>query len=112
MKNAALLAMGLTLSSLFALGAVPESADQAISRELSEPFCYFMAPPDQIGFKNCPKATISTYDGAFVSPFGQLSFYAGAPGALRPVNKRVKTLLDDYLPVIQFAFDRDGLERP
>ncbi|HEY3883908.1 MAG TPA: hypothetical protein VGL62_01775, partial [Vicinamibacterales bacterium] len=47
--------------------------------------------------------------GAFVSSHGQLSFYAGAPASLRPVNQRVKTLVDDDLPVIRFGFDRDGL---
>lgn len=77
--------------------------------ERSEPFCYFLAPTDQIGFKGCPKATIVTYDGAFVSAYGQLSFYAGAPGALRPVNHRVKTFLDDFVPIIRFAFERDRL---
>jgi hypothetical protein len=58
---------------------------------------------------NCPKATIITYDGAFLSAYGQLSFYAGAPHSVRPINKRVKTLLEGYLPVLEFSFDRDGL---
>jgi hypothetical protein len=89
--------------------AAQDEAGKAIQQELSEPFCYFTAPTDQIGFKNSPNATVVTYDGAFVSAYGQLSFYAGAPQSLRPVNKRVKTLLDDYLPVIRFGFDRDGL---
>lgn len=86
-----------------------DKADQAIEAELAEPFCYFRAPTDQLGFEGSPNATVVTYDGAFVSAYGQLSFYAGAPRALRPVNKRVKTLVDDYLPVIRFGFDRDGL---
>lgn len=89
--------------------AVHPSEARAMQDELSGPFCYFMAPTDQIGFKGCPKATILTYDGAFVSPYGQLSFYAGAPGSLRPVNHRVKTFVDDCIPVIQFAFERDHL---
>ncbi|WLT30715.1 hypothetical protein [Geothrix sp. PMB-07] len=88
---------------------VTDEAGKAIQQELSEPFCYFMVPTDQLGFKNAPKATIVTHDGAFVSPYGQLSFLVGAPGSARPVNKRVKTLLDGHLPVIQFSFDRDGL---
>ncbi len=107
MKTYLLLAMGASLLSRQALAQ--DVAGQAIRRELAEPFCYFKAPTDQIGFKNCPKATIITPDGAFLSAYGELSFYAGSPAALRPVNKRVKTLLNDYLPVIQFGFDRDGL---
>ena len=86
-----------------------DRAGAQIQQELSQPFSYFRAPTDQLGFENAPKATIVTYDGAFVSPYGQLSFYAGAPRSMRPVNARVKTLLEDDLPVIQFGFDRDGL---
>jgi len=101
--------VALIVQSAYFAPAAQDKAGEAIQQELSEPFCYFMAPTDQIGFKDCPNATIVTYDGAFVSAYGQLSFYAGAPQSLRPVNKRVKTLLDNYLPVIRFGFDRDGL---
>lgn len=85
------------------------SAAVAIRDELAAPFSYFSAPTDQLGFENSPKAIVVTYDGAFVSSHGQLSFYAGAPESMRPVNQRVKTLVDDYLPVIRYGFDRDGL---
>ncbi len=86
-----------------------DEAARRVQGELSEPFSYFRAPTDQLGFKDSPKAIIVTYDGAFVSAYGELSFYAGAPRSMRPISKRVKTLVDDYLPVIQFGFDRDGL---
>jgi hypothetical protein len=104
-------AAALALGGGTAMAAPASNADaeKAIRQELAEPFCYFRAPTDQIGFKNCPKATIITYDGAFISPYGQLSFYVGAPGKLRPINQRVKTFLDNHLPVIQFSFERDGL---
>jgi hypothetical protein len=103
----ALLALG---GRMFGSQPAPhDKAGEAIRAELSEPFCYFRAPTDQLGFEGSPNATIVTYDGAFVSAYGQLSFYAGAPGAMRPVKKRVKTLLEDYLPLIRFGFDRDGL---
>lgn len=85
------------------------NAAASIRAELAAPFSYFRAPTDQLGFENSPKAIVVTYDGAFVSSHGQLSFYAGAPDAMRPVNQRVKTLVDDYLPVIRYGFDRDGL---
>jgi hypothetical protein len=99
----------LTIPFLHSTPAAQDKASALIQQELSAPFSYFRAPTDQLGFKNSPKATIVTYDGAFVSAHGQLSFYAGAPQSMRPVNQRVKTLLDDYLPVINFGFDRDGL---
>lgn len=107
-----LAACALSLFGLAAAAAptpLPKDAEAAIRQELSEPFCYFRIPTDQIGFKNSPKATVVTYDGAFLSAYGQLSFYAGAPGSLRPFNHRVKTFLENYLPVIQFGFERDGL---
>jgi hypothetical protein len=92
-----------------AADAAPDPASEAIRRELSEPFCYLRFPTEQIGFEGNPNACIVTSDGAFLSPFGQLSFYAGEPKSLRPVSQRVKTLLEDCLPVIRFGFDRDGL---
>ena len=90
-------------------GAAPDPAAKAILRELSEPFCYLRFPTEQIGFEGNPNACIVTNDGAFLSPFGQLSFYAGDPKSLRPVSQRVKILLEDCLPVIRFGFYRDGL---
>lgn len=111
LRTLVLAAVGLALVLPGARSA-PAAQDQpetSIQRELSEPFSYFRAPTDQLGFKNSPRSTIVTYDGAFVSAYGQLSFYTGAPSSMRPVNQRVKTLLEDHLPVISFGFDRDGL---
>jgi hypothetical protein len=101
--------LALTLQYAHSMPGAQDTPGTLIRQELSEPFSYFRAPTDQLGFENSPRAIVVTYDGAFVSAYGQLSFYAGAPGSLRPVNKRVKTLVDDYLPVIRFGFDRDGL---
>jgi len=109
LKMKTLLVICTAISLSFVQAIAQTSPEQKIRQELSEPFCYFAAPTDQLGFKGCPKATVVTYDGAFISAFGQLSFYAGAPDNVRPINKRVKTLVDGYIPVIQFAFDRDGL---
>lgn len=85
----------LPVQRIHAAPAAQKSADARIRRELAAPFSYFRAPTDQLGFENSPKAIVVTYDGAFVSSHGQLSFYAGAPGTLRPVVQRVKTLVDD-----------------
>src|SRR5579863_5854048 len=73
--------------------AAQDSAAARIRQELAAPFSYFRAPTDQLGFKESPKAIIVTYDGAFVSAYGELSFFVGTPGAMRPVNQRVKTLV-------------------
>ncbi len=110
-RTAAGLAAVLALA--FQYGATTRAAQDTpeakIEQELSEPFSYFRAVTDQLGFENSPRAFVVTYDGAFVSAYGQLSFYAGARGSVRPVRQRVKTLVDDYLPVIRFGFDRGGL---
>jgi hypothetical protein len=103
------LMLGLGLQVARSAPAVQDEAGALIEQELAAPFSYFRAPTDQLGFEKSPKAIIVTSDGAFVSAYGQLSFYAGAPASMRPVNQRVKTLADDYLPVIRFGFTRDGL---
>ena len=99
----------LPFRQIHAAAPAQNDAGARIRQELSASFSYFTAPTDQLGFENSPKAIVVTYDGAFISSHGQLSFYAGAPDALRPVNQRVKTLLDEYLPVIRYGFERDGL---
>lgn len=81
--------------------ATPEQQDR------TEPFCYFLKPSDEIGFKDCPEGTQVTWDGAFCTGFGEFDLYAGRP--LKPVNKRVKTLLNGYLPIVEYAFTRDGV---
>jgi len=97
-----------------------ETPQSAIARELSQPFCYFAHPTDQIGFPGCPDATVVTYDGAFLTAYGQLSFYVGKPNLasrsaqsprtdLSPINKRVKTFYKNHYPIIEFHFSRDGL---
>jgi hypothetical protein len=106
---AAFAALGLVLVQWTHAARDKDTAGSSIRQEVAEPFSYFAAPTDQLGFENSPKAIVVTYDGAFISSHGQLSFYAGAPRSLRPVNQRVKTLLDDYLPIVRFGFDRDGL---
>lgn len=105
----AALAAALILQPATSASDVQDPAAEAIRKELSEPFCYLRFPTDQLGFEGNPNACIVTHDGAFLSPYGQLSFYAGGPPSLRPVSQRVKTLLEDCLPVILFGFDRDGL---
>ncbi len=85
-------------------------AIERMIRELSQPFCYFSHPTDQIGFEGCPKATIVTYDGAFVTAYGELSFYAGLHHKLVPIHHRVKTFYHGYIPVLEFTTERNGLK--
>ena len=75
----AALATALILQPATSAPNVQDPAGEAIRKELSEPFCYLRFPTDQLGFEGNPNACIVTHDGAFLSPYGQLSFYAGAP---------------------------------
>ena len=79
----------------------------SIQEELSEPFCYFLYPSDQLGFKDCPHGTQLTYDGAFNAGLGELDLFIG--GSLKPVHKRVKTLYKDYIPVLRYTDRADGV---
>jgi len=44
--------VALIVQSVRFAPAAQDKAGEAIRQELSEPFCYFMAPTDQIGFKD------------------------------------------------------------
>ncbi|MCH8274782.1 MAG: chitobiase/beta-hexosaminidase C-terminal domain-containing protein [Armatimonadetes bacterium] len=82
-----------------------------IKEELSGPFCYFLMPSDEIGFKDCPEGTQVTYDGAFNTGFGEFWLWvpSGNGVVLQPVNARVKTLLRGYLPVVEYDFQHMGV---
>ncbi len=85
---------------------LPQGAS-SIQEELSEPFCYFLYPSDQLGFKDCPHGTQLTYDGAFNAGLGELDLFIGS--SLRPVHQRIKTLHKDYIPVISYTDTADGI---
>jgi hypothetical protein len=72
-----------------------------------EPFSYFWHPTDVIGTLYAPVATEMTPEGYLYTGFGELMFYTGNP--LEPVDQRIKTLYKDYLPIIQYHFQREGV---
>jgi len=63
---------------------------------------------DEIGFKDCPQATQITPDGAFNTGFGELRLALGAPP--EPVDVRVRTLHQGYLPIVEYTLERDGAD--
>lgn len=67
-----------------------------------DPFSYFWHPNDTIGALFAPVATEVTPEGYLYTGFGELMFFVGNP--LEPVNQRVKTLYNGYLPIVQFGF--------
>jgi hypothetical protein len=72
-----------------------------------EPFSYFRHPNDVVGALYAPVAAEVTPEGYLYTGFGELMFFTGNP--LEPVNKRIKTLQDGYLPIVQYEFERDGV---
>ncbi|MCL5266666.1 MAG: hypothetical protein M1469_01005 [Bacteroidetes bacterium] len=74
----------------------------------NEPFSYFSKPTDVIGVMDGKWGTEVTPKGYLYTGYGELMFFTGDPP--EPVNHRVKTLLDGYLPVISYRFQRRGVE--
>src|SRR5438105_9316653 len=72
-----------------------------------EPFSYFSRPTDVIGVMDAPAATLITPEGYLYTDYGELMFFTGSPRVA--VDQRVKTLLNGYLPVIQYGFVRGDI---
>jgi hypothetical protein len=73
-----------------------------------QPFSYFWHPTDILGTYLGRLATEVTPEGNLYTGFGELMFYAGNP----PVafDQRVKTLYRENLPIVQYHFERDGVQ--
>ena len=73
----------------------------------NEPFSYFSRPTDVVGVMDARSGTEVTPEGYLYTGFGELMFFVGNPP--QPVNVRVKTLNEGYLPVVQYSFSRDNV---
>lgn len=73
-----------------------------------QPFSYFSAPTDEIGILDSQAATEVTPEGYLRTGYGELMFFAGPE--LTPTNVRIRTLEEGHLPVIQYRFERVGVE--
>ncbi|MFC1597588.1 hypothetical protein ACFL5Q_06595, partial [Planctomycetota bacterium] len=72
-----------------------------------EPFSYFRSPTDVIGALYAPVASQVTPEGYVYTGFGELMFFVGNPP--EPVNVRIKTLHQGYLPIVEYHLLRDGV---
>lgn len=81
--------------------------DPAMDRP-DEPFCYFSHPTDVIGVMDGRMASLVSPEGYLYTGFTELMFFTGNPP--EPVGQRVKTLLDGYLPVNEYRFERGGVK--
>jgi hypothetical protein len=83
-------------------GMLDPSIDKA-----DEPFSYFWHPTDVIGSLFAPVASEVTPEGYIYTGSGELMFFVDNPP--EPVNQRVKTLLQGYLPVVKYRFERHSV---
>ncbi len=73
-----------------------------------KPFSYFWHPTDVIGALYAPVASEVTPEGYVNTGLGELMFFVGNPP--EPINQRIKTLQDGYLPVVQYDLQRDRIK--
>jgi hypothetical protein len=73
----------------------------------NQPFSYYAKPTDVIGVKDGQTGTLISPEGFFYTGYGELMFFSGNPQVA--IAQRIKTLLDGYLPVVQYTFVRDGI---
>jgi hypothetical protein len=80
--------------------------DPAIDKD-SEPFSFFSKPNMQLGLPGENYATRVDFDGQIDTFNGKFHFYLG--DSLEPVNKRIWTLTNGYLPEINYKIIRDEI---
>lgn len=73
----------------------------------NRPFDYFAYPTTVIGVKDGTYGAEITPEGYIYTGDAELGFFVG--GRMTPVNQRVKTLEDGWLPVVHTRFSFEGL---
>jgi hypothetical protein len=76
--------------------------------DTSEPFDWYRYPRAAIGVFGGPEESIITPKGYLRTHFGTLRFATGEEG--KPVDQRVKTWKDGYLPILEEQFTRSGVK--
>jgi hypothetical protein len=85
---------------------VPRMVDPAMD-VAGEPFSYASRSTDQLSVMHAPSGAELTPEGDLYTGFGELVFYVGVERV--PVQQRIRTLADGYLPVISYVVEQDGL---
>ncbi len=68
------------------------------------PFTWAAYPTDEIGIADARAATEITPSGYLYTGYGEMMFMAGQPA--RPVQQRLRTLEDGYLPIVHYHFHK------
>lgn len=103
------LIIGLVLLPLWAaraLGQTPPEPPDMVDPAMDVgpgPFSYFSHPTDVIGVMD-GRGTEVTPEGYLYTGFGELLFLAGP--TLQPVQQRIRTLRDGWLPIIEYEARR------
>ncbi len=99
---------GLLCASVMTWGfAEAQMVNPSIDKP-NEPFSYYSKPTDELGVMDGKWGTEITPKGYLYTGYGELVFFTGNPAV--PVNVRIKTPLDGYLPVDSYHFEREGVE--
>jgi hypothetical protein len=72
-----------------------------------QPFSYYAHPTDPIGAMYAPNGNEVTPEGYVYTGFGELMFLTGNPPM--PIACRIKRLHQGYLPIVEFACEREGV---
>ena len=72
-----------------------------------KPFSYFAHPNDVLGAFGAPVASEVTPEGYIFTGFGELMFLIGNPP--RPTWQRHRTLLEGFLPAVEYGIEPDGI---
>jgi hypothetical protein len=86
--------------------ASAQMVNPAIDRP-GEPFSYYSQSTDELGYMGALSGTEVTPAGYLYTGYGELMFFTGNPPM--PTHQRIRTLLDGYLPVIQYEYERGGI---
>jgi len=106
--------MGCALILLFcqnaALGETASPAKSMVDPAIDagEPFCYLAKPSTCLSMIAAPYGTQVCFDGSLATASSELCFFYGDP--LKPIMTRRKTLLEGWIPVIQYSFKEGAIE--
>lgn len=85
---------------------IPRMVDPSIDTP-GQPFSYPSRPTDQLSVMGSTSGAEITPEGDLYTCFGELMFFVGIDRV--PVNQRIRTLQDGYLPIFSYTVDHDGL---
>ncbi len=105
-RKMAVVSSGLFFCTISAYSLFAQMVSPSIDKP-GEPFSYFSRPTDEIGVMDAPAATEVTPEGYLYTGFGELMFFSGEP--LTPVDQRVKTLEQGYLPIVHYSWSQQGI---